>query len=364
MTTNRPHGTLCTQDNGRTCNGTGSCLLTFNVVRVGTGSAALTNNATAVFVQEHSIDGMLRGTVALPTAETGANHAFTLSGTASSLGNLTLSGDGRYVVLAGFNRAVGASTENVGNSSSVGTNRLPARIDAMGQVDTTTLFGDMAFTGDNVRGATTNDGTGFWLAGTSNTIGFGGVWYAARGSSSGTQVAMTGNSRCLGVSGGQLYGTSNTSPYVNVFTVGTGLPTTGTQTANGLPDMTASGGPFSFVFFDRTTVPGVDTLYVADDGGSTTRGIQKWTKSVDTQGNPHWSRQVIFNVSPAVGFHGVTGYITGGTMTLIANTAEGDTTLNRVVIFVETSDTTATATTLLTAPANTFFRGVALSPHL
>ena len=96
-------------------------------------------------------------------------HAFTLSGTASSLGNLTLSGDGRYVVLAGFNRAVGASTENVGNSSAAGTNRLPARIDATGSVDTTTLFGDMAFTGDNVRGATTNDGTGFWLTGTSTT---------------------------------------------------------------------------------------------------------------------------------------------------------------------------------------------------
>jgi hypothetical protein len=238
----------------------------------------------------------------------------------------------------------------------------------MGNVDTTTLFGDSAFTGGNVRGAATNDGTGFWLTGTSTTIGNGGVWYAARTSSSGTQVAMTGDSRCLGVFGGQLYGTSNTSPYVNVFTVGSGLPTTGSQEADNLPDMTSSGGPFSFVLFDRTSVPGLDTLYVADDGSSTTRGIQKWTKTVDIDnGDEHWSRQAIFNFTPstsAVGFHGVTGTITGGNMTLIANTAEGDTTPNRVVIFVETSPTTATASTLLTAPTNTFFRGVALSPHL
>jgi hypothetical protein len=53
------------------------------VVRVGAGSVALSNVATATFVEEHKIDGTLVNTVALPIAEAAPNHAFALSGIAS-----------------------------------------------------------------------------------------------------------------------------------------------------------------------------------------------------------------------------------------------------------------------------------------
>ena len=44
MTTNVSHGTSCTQNSGRTCDGGGTCVLSFDVVRVGDGAAVLTTS--------------------------------------------------------------------------------------------------------------------------------------------------------------------------------------------------------------------------------------------------------------------------------------------------------------------------------
>jgi len=360
MTSNRPHGYSCTQSNGRTCNGSGSCLLTFNVSRVGAGTAVLANTATAVFLDEYSIaGGTPLTTVALPTAPEASpstNLAFTLSGTANSQGNLSLSADGKYVVLAGFNRNTGVAG-NVGNSLAMDANRIAARVDAAGKVNTTTLFGNTAFSGDNIRGAASTDGSSFWLTGASSVAGAGGVWYAALGATSGTQITATpANTRCALVRGGQLYGSGNSTGFNSVFTVGNGLPTSGPQTANRLQNMPDAGAPFSMAFF---TVNGVETLYVADDA-TATRGIQKWKKD-GTTGD--WSLDTTFTVGTA-GFHGVTGVQNGSTVTLITTTEEGNTVQNRVLIFVDTGIGAPTVTPLVTAPTNTRFRGVALSPHL
>src|SRR5262249_49388915 len=58
------------------------------VVRVGDGSAALTNSATAVFLDEIDSTGTVVGTTALPTAVAGSNARLTLSGNATSEGAL------------------------------------------------------------------------------------------------------------------------------------------------------------------------------------------------------------------------------------------------------------------------------------
>ena len=140
MTTNRPHGTTCTQDGGRTCNGAAACLLTVNIVRVGfSGATALSNVASRGRSSRSAGDrrGVFGRRIAACRRDgpTHRNQAFTLSGTANSHGNLTLSGDGRYVVLAGFNRAVG-STSIPRTWATPPLGRYPAlaaRIDADGQ---------------------------------------------------------------------------------------------------------------------------------------------------------------------------------------------------------------------------------------
>src|SRR5664279_705462 len=110
----RPHGSTCSQTGGRTCDGAGACIVSFSVVRVGDGSAALTAASAPTFIEERRLpDGALvsSGIIALPVADApaAAAHAFTLSGTATADGALSLSANGRYLTLVGYNAPPGTA---------------------------------------------------------------------------------------------------------------------------------------------------------------------------------------------------------------------------------------------------------------
>ena len=158
---------------------------------------------------------------------------------------------------------------------------------------------------------------------------------------------------------GQLYASASSGTFVNVFTVGLGLPQTGIQTNVSLPGMpvTGSSSPYAFAFFDLDpTIAGSDTLYVADDrAGASGGGIQKWTL-----GATGWALATTLNVTATpIGFRGLAGAIIGGRPTLLATTADN---LPRLVSFVD-DGTSAPGTVVATSPTNTVFRGVALSPR-
>jgi len=316
--------------------------------------------------------------VPLPVAEAAPNHAFALAGAVSgngvtSEGELQLSQNGKYVVVAGYNRAVGVTGNVTGTSAGApnNVNRMVARVDGAGAVDSSTLFGTSAFSGNNVRGATTIDGTTFWAAGAGGANA--GIWVAAKGASSGTQIFATAI-RWLGIFPApgqtqQLYGTGGNSPLTNVFTAGTGVPTTGPITATTLPGMPTAAtpifSPHGFWLFDRDGDGTLETLYMADDGtgtnGAADRGIQKWTLSGGV-----YSR-VATLVDPAatpVGFRGLVANMpsVGADVTLVAVTSE--VVANRIVKFVDVAGgATPTGTVISTAGANTAYRGVALVPQ-
>jgi hypothetical protein len=375
MTPPKPHGTTCPANGTQTCDGAGACITSFNVLRLsGTLSGGV---AAAIALEERTLDGTLIGTTALPTTASGGNLAIVESGSASSEGSLSRSGDGRYLIVAGYNAAVGTASV----ASAPGIDRIVARVDAASPANvnsTTTISQNVAFTANNVRGATSQDGTGFWVSGAGTSMvttppppSFdGGVWWVNLGGSGLTQITMPStsqptNTRWLHIFGGQLYASaSNGTPpgnFFSVFAVGTGLPTTGGQTANLIPGLpTATASPFSFVFFDRDPmVSGFDTLYISDDGNGTFQGIEKWTLA---QGATSWARVATFNLSPAVDFKGVAGLVTGNNVTLIGTTDEG--TSSRIVVFVDTGTGSPTGSVIATSAAGQIYRGVALSPHL
>ena len=344
-----PAGTICSSAGTKVCDAAAHCNpLTFRVLRVGDGASALTASSAAVFVEELQPDGTLLSTVALPTAASGAQQPFTMAGTATSEGGLALSSSGHYLTAAGYATPPGTATVAMTTAATVF--RSVARIDAAGNIDTSTSF-STAESGTNARSAVSVDGSGFWLGGAAD------VWYGLFGAAtqSGTTVLATpANVRWLGIFGGQLYGSSGSGSYIGVFTIGTGLPVTVGQTATLLPGLTtASESPYGFVLFDLDgTVAGNDTLYVADDEA----GLQKWT----FDGNV-WSLAATLNLSPAVGFRGLAGYADGGTVTLMATTAETGT--DRLVVFADGGTAPPTVLYTVTSPPNTMFRGVALSPH-
>jgi hypothetical protein len=367
-------GAVCAGPQGGRCSA-GACVPTFMVVRVGTGSAALTNAATAVFVERRYFDSsgalVSGGTTTLPTAVNGAQARLTMSGTAASEGALSLSGNGQYAILGGYDTDVG--TANVANgTASMTVNRIIGRINASGVADTSTRL-NAAFSMNNFRGACSSDGTAFWGVGAGG--GTNGVHYITLGSTGGLQILTTAfATRTCQVVGGQLYGSSNNNPNANVFTIGTGTPDMAGQAVtsfNGMPT-TGSASPYAFVLLDRDAgVPGMDTLYVADDravaGGG---GIQRWKFDGTTwslamaMGGATFTDGLAGGTTLAV--RGLTGMVTGNDVTLIATTGEAPPALNKIIMYVDVNGTSTnpTGTVLLngTAAANTVFRGLSLAP--
>jgi hypothetical protein len=345
-------GTTCNENGGLACDGAGACTLAVAVVRVGDGSATLGSTATAVFLEARFVsNGTLLplGTLnplAMPTVASGSNARLTVSGSASSEGALALSGDGHYVTLAGYDAAVG--TAGVASTTSAATNRIVGRVDASGNIDTSTKITSL-ISGNNVRSAVTNDGTSFWVGGAVN-----GVVYIAHGATGGEKsiLASPPNVRVVDIFAGQLFGSSGSKNFTNVFAVGSGLPTTSTIEIP-LPGMPTTGTVASPYAYAPVST---NVLYVADDGTSTALGgVQKWTLSGST-----WTLTTTF--TSAGGVRGVTAFVTGSTTTVVATTTA--TSSNALVVFVDDGvNLNPTATTIASAATNTVFRGVALAPH-
>ena len=242
------------------------------VVRVGDGTSALSNASTAVFLDEYTPSGALVQSIPLPTALSGANHALTLSGTASTEGALSLSPNGQYLSFAGYDTSVGYA----GVASGI-TNRTIARVGANGVVNTSTGYlAGSAYLNGNFRSAVTNDGNEFWTAGTGGNTG--GVWYIPFGSftNAATQLNTTSASiRVVDIYNGQLYYSTNTATQ-GIYKEGSGLPTSFGQTASilpGLPTLDSLSSPFAFLFLDENpSVAGVDVLYVIDDNANAPKG--------------------------------------------------------------------------------------------
>ena len=97
------------------------------VVRLGDGSGAIGSTGTAVFLDEYTTAGAFVQSIPLPTTTVGSNRRFVNSGSATSEGLMTLSSSGTYLVLAGYDAAVG--TASITSSSSAAVNRVIAVVD-------------------------------------------------------------------------------------------------------------------------------------------------------------------------------------------------------------------------------------------
>ena len=117
-----------------------------------------TGAASPVYLSEYQTTGSQSSAVeTVPiwsSASSGSNNPLTLSGTAASEGALSLSSNGDYLVLAGYNTAAGGTTQ--GNST-------VALVNGNGGVDTSTTTSLLS--GNNTRAAASVDGTGVWVAG-------------------------------------------------------------------------------------------------------------------------------------------------------------------------------------------------------
>lgn len=311
------------------------------VVRVGDGSVSLSSASAPVFLDEYTPGGVKVQTITLPTAANLNNKPITVSGSATSEGALRRSTDGRFLTLAGY--ATPPGTASVVSTTSASVNRVVARVAGDGSVDTTSSISNL-YSANNIRGAVTTDGSGFWTTGPNN-----GVAYLPYGTNSATQLSTTVvNTRVPGIFNNQLYLTSASGAFQGVSAVGSGAPTTSGQTIAALSGFpTASGpSPYGFVMTDPNTVYIADDRAVASGGG-----IQKWTLNGST-----WSLAYTLNAGLTSGARGVTAAINGSTVILYATTADSK------LVTVTDAGSVSSFQTLAVAGTNTAFRGVDLTP--
>lgn len=308
----------------------------FAVSRVGDGSATLDGSAHPRFLDVYTDLGVYDDTIALPTTVVGANRRLTDSGTATSQGFLSQSADARYVLVSGYDAAVG--TASVATTTAAAVNRVIGRIDLDGNVDTSTALTD-AYSGSNFRSVASLDGTSFWTGGNP-----GARYVVSLGATTSTQLATNlTNLRVVNIFAGQLYCSSASGAFQGLSTVGAGLPTTSGQTITLLPGFPAAAGPqpYDFFFADANTV------YVADDRTSGVGGIQKWVFAAGT-----WTLAYTLAPSATTGCRGISGSVDNGVATLLA------TTTTNLVVKVTDTGAASPFTTLVTGAANTALRDV------
>ena len=327
------------------------------VYRVGSvGNSGLSSAATQVYLDEYTKAGSLVQSIAMPTTVSGSNGMLTDSGTATSDGMLTTSANGKYIVLTGYNAALG--TTGITGSTTASVARTVGVVNvSTGLADTTTKLTTTGLGGNNIRSAATTNGTDLWVGSAAN-----GVSYTTIGSSTSTQLSTTvTNVRNVEIFNGQLYASDSSGSATRLGTVGSGLPTTTGQTITSLPGFSASAGsPYAYFLADlSTTVAGMDTLYVADDAA----GITKYSLIGGS-----WTAKGTVGTA-ADTFRGLTGSVDSqGNVSLFATGSGGSgaTGGGKLVTFSDASGATGTfsgtGTTIATALTNTAFRGVALIP--
>ncbi|MCX8019335.1 MAG: T9SS type A sorting domain-containing protein [Chitinophagaceae bacterium] len=287
------------------------------ITRVGDGSTTLNSAAHPVSLLEYTNSGTATTNVVnFPSGSSGIR--LTQSGTATSEGYITVSQNGNFITVAGYDAATG--TTNIANSTLPGTIGN-VDINDISSPDLSYRFNRSsgnAYVSNNFRTAVTTNGTEFWGSGTGNS-GTGGVRYLNTNSSpaSGTQVSTTvTNTRVIQIYGGELYVSSGSNP-IRLGKVGNGLPTNSGSSITNLPGLPGSGSkldPYGFVFFDRDpSISGYDLLYVASFGSSDTSGILKysfdgttWTQRGEVRGTAAPS---FFQATGLTGFIDCNGHV-------------------------------------------------------
>jgi hypothetical protein len=320
------------------------------VYKVGDGSDTLSSAAFPVNLDELTTGGTFVSSHPLPVAISGANKRIVASGSATSEGQITRSADKRFILVTGYDTFPDPTKLKIASSLSPAVNRMIGVVGADGVIDATTALTD-AYSGNNMRGAASSNGTDIWISGTGTNPG---VRYLTKGSTTSTEISTTiTNIRTVNIFNGQLYSASASGAFQGVCADGEGMPTSTGATIALLSGFPTSSGPSPYAF---SINPAGTIMYVADDRAfATGGGIQKWTLTGST-----WALDYTLNVGSS-GTRGVVVNWGGSNPVIYAVTAESKS--NNIVSISDTG-AASSFSTLATAATNFIYRGIAFAPEI
>jgi hypothetical protein len=284
------------------------------VLRDGTGSGALSSAGTAIFLDQYTTSGAFVNSQAIPTT---GSPALVNSGTAASEGQLSLSANGQYLVFAGYN--VAAGTAGVASSASSAVPRGIATVDASGNYTLATTTASF-YSGNNIRGGTSDGNGNFWGAGPAAT---GGTVYLGTGTPA--QIFATNSLAVQDIGGNLFYSTAKGTTGIYKFA---GTPTSGIVT----PTLVlANAAPSDFTFNANMTI-----AYVANTAG----GIQRYDNGV-----------LSYTLDSGTGMNGVAMNFSGTDPLIYATTEDG-----KNLIEITDTGSGSIANTLATASTYEAFR--------
>lgn len=337
------------------------------VVRVGQlDGGTLGELAAQLFIDEYEMtSNTLERTIPLPTAANGDHRAIVQTSAAVPVheGAISRSSDKHAAIVTGYtsyHQSVAMPPFVIMGPPDLSLSpRVVARVDADGGIDTTTLLSD-SFAATEIGGAAMSDDN-VWLAGTNggpvgpvqhlkfrNSVG--------GGATNGNDILTPpgGMYYALRIFDGELYASSRDGAIVDV---GSGLPIMGGETATPLVEEVP--GAFEFELVDMDGAQGAERLYVALDGegaeAGAPGGVRRYSYGAASK---QWELTATFSDGFDGGARGLTAYRDGTNVVIVATTADG----KRLVRLVDTGGTTATPSTIATAPAGVVYRGVTVSP--
>ena len=322
------------------------------ITRVGDGLVTLSSKAAPIALLELTPTGTIVQTVELPFKDeqlTGSNKKITVQGSSSNDGNITISADGRFFIVTGYS----CDTTVISPASTSGIHRVVGRISNDGTINTSTLL-DIPNSVGNVRAATSNDGSSFWVIGSALGVRYVPLGNTGINNQNATLVSNTvTNLRTIQTFGGNLIIGTASGQVVRAGFL-TGFPTTTGNAMQSLPGMPVDITVNSIYMTSLPGGPsGINTMYLADDGTAPT-GIKKY--SLGTNGQ--WVANGVIDVGGA--YRGLTGTTNGSTVTLYAVKASTPLLRFTDISGYNTTVTTQTAPydTIYKAPTNFGIRGV------
>jgi len=184
-------------------------LIIYRVGDMHSGSDINTYNACPIYLDEYNVTGekpVLVQSIGLPAKTIGENRRIVALGKDVWSGWISLSNDGQFITVPGYDAGLGTE---IANKPAESVNRVVALVAADGSINSSFVF-DNAFNNNAFRSATSFNGTEVWAAGGGGANN-GGIFYLKKGDKS---VNIGGISfRQIKYIDGELYACENTRVY-------------------------------------------------------------------------------------------------------------------------------------------------------